>query len=85
MAGLTFDGGPDVEERASRIVDRTTLGRRQADLVALLEEGVSRAGAAEILDLGRGTVDAMVYQLREKRDVARATVEETARALEGEN
>lgn len=81
---MSSRGSLDVAEteRGRELVDRTTLSDREADVVALLEAGLSRPEIAEELDLAKGTIDGYAGRAREKFDLARRTSEELAEVFE---
>lgn len=76
MPGLTFEGGPDVEGRARRIWGWSELTERQADVVALKEAGLTHAEIAELLGVGKSSVDKHSERARGKVRAARETIEE---------
>lgn len=76
MPGLTFEGGPDVLGRARRLHGWAELSERQADVVALKEQGRTHQEIAKLLGIGKMSVDKHSERARRKVRDARETLEE---------
>lgn len=70
--------GESYEDRAEYLVEHTALKRREADVYALKEQGLTHAEIAERLDLSKSTVDEYSRRINDRVARAQATLEEVS-------
>lgn len=66
----------EYEERAADLHERTVLSRREAEVYALKELGLSHQEVGDELGIAKNTVDEYSRRIREARQEARATIDE---------
>ena len=88
MDGLAADGGfttpepasermdDDAQERADELADRTGLKRREAEVQALKERGLSHDQIKDELELSKSTVDEYSRRINDRIERAEATLRE---------
>ena len=64
------------EERARNLQETTALKRREAEVQALKEQGLSHAEIADVLDLSKSTVDEYSRRISDRKKRARATIDQ---------
>lgn len=63
-------------ERAEALVETTALKRREAEVYALKEQGLSHAEIADELEISKSTVDEYSRRINDRVERARATLAE---------
>ncbi len=71
------------EDRAEELAERTGLKRREADVAALKEEGLTHQEISEELEISKSAVDTYSQRINERLDEARGTLEELDPDLTG--
>lgn len=66
----------DYEDRAADLVDRTVLKRREAEVQALKEAGLTHQKIAEELGIAKSTVDEYSRRITDRIKRARVTIDE---------
>jgi len=76
MGDYTVSTPDDWEARAEELADHTVLSRRQADVQALTEGGLSRQEIADELDISINTVDEHRQDIKKRKRLAENTLEQ---------
>lgn len=69
------DGETDWRERADLLREETSLKRREAEVRALKEQGLSHEEVADVLGISKSTVDEYSRRINDRIRRAKATVD----------
>jgi len=76
MGKYTPELADDWDDRAQELYEDTVLSKRQADVQALSEQGLSRQDIADELEISINTVDEHRQDIKKRVQLAENTVEE---------
>jgi len=76
MGKYTPELDPNWQERAEELAETTVLTRRQADVQALSEQGLTRQEIADELDVSINTIDEHRQDIKKRIKRAEQTVDE---------